>query len=118
MPAGAAVWVCMLMILGVGPNADGLVLDLSITLWDLDGHGGKGDALFGLAIEACASVEGPALLPPAQHDIDRFFDAQCRVVERQRILGCSQGCDAAGLVLASRHLEVNAKVIESSLNSL
>ena len=48
MPAGAAVWVCMLMFPGVGPNADGVgatevaVVDLAAPLSGPDGHCGEG----------------------------------------------------------------------------
>ena len=42
MPAGAAVWVCMLVFPGVGPDADGVGVGPCITPVGPDGHGGEG----------------------------------------------------------------------------
>jgi hypothetical protein len=48
------------------------------------------------------AANGRALLPPRQHLLHRFFDAQVRVVQQQRVFGGLQGRTLRDLSRSSR----------------
>src|SRR5882724_6644029 len=62
--------------------------------------------------------ERTALCPPCQHLIDRFVDAQVRVVEQECIFGRLQRRNAAILVARIARFQVSPKTVDISGNAL